>query len=288
MSGRAGNRLLLAITAVLFSTGGAVIKATTLDNWQVAGFRSGIAAAVLFAAIPSSRRIRDWRIALVGLAYAAMLVLFVQSTKLTTAANAIFLQSTAPLYLLLIGPVLLREPVRRAELLVIAAVAAGMVCVFAGPETRSATALDPALGNRYGALSGLAWALSVAGLRWLGRRPGAGNAATATVAAGNTIAFLICLPMALPVARIGVRDAAALVYLGVVQIGLAYVLLTRAIRHVPALEAATLLLLEPALSPVWAWMAHGERPGPLAIAGGIIIVAATLLNAWRQSRPSAS
>ena len=118
------NRLLLFTAALLFSTGGAAIKAATLTGWQVACFRSGVAAAVLLAVLPEARRAWSWRIVPVAAAYAATLITFVLANRLTTSANAIFLQSTAPLYLLLLSPLLLREPIHRADLLYMAAVVA--------------------------------------------------------------------------------------------------------------------------------------------------------------------
>ncbi|HLS47395.1 MAG TPA: hypothetical protein VK012_02685, partial [Gemmatimonadales bacterium] len=99
-------RLRLVLAALLFSTGGAAIKATTLTAWQVAGFRSGVAALVLFLLLPESRRGWSWRTLLVGISYAATLLLFVLANKLTTSANTIFLQSTAPLYILILSPLL--------------------------------------------------------------------------------------------------------------------------------------------------------------------------------------
>jgi drug/metabolite transporter, DME family len=104
------------------------------------------------------------------------------------------------------------------------------------------------------------------------------------VVAGNLFAFLLALPLALPVHGVRPLDWGILVYLGVFQIGLAYLLLTRAVRHVPAFEATTLLLLEPVLNPVWAWLLVGERPGALALAGGGLILAATFLHTWHESR----
>jgi drug/metabolite transporter (DMT)-like permease len=101
----------------------------------------------------------------------------------------------------------------------------------------------------------------------------------ATVAAGNLMAFLVALPLAVPVtAAAGGANLLVILYLGVVQIGLAYVCVTRAIRHVPAFEATTILLLEPVMNPIWAWLVHGETPGPWALAGGAIILSATLVN----------
>lgn len=105
-----------------------------------------------------------------------------------------------------------------------------------------------------------------------------------TVLMGNLLACAATLPMALPVAVWRWQDAAVILWLGVFQIALAYLCLTRGIRHVPAFEATTLLLLEPALNPVWTWLVHGERPAALALAGGGIILSSTLLNAWWQGR----
>lgn len=281
---RASNWLLLMAAAFLFSTGGAAIKAITMTPWQIASFRSGIAAAALAALVPDGRRGWNWRLLPVGIAYAATLVAFTLATKMTTSANAIYLQSTAPLYLLLIGPLLLKEPLSRSDLLFLAAVASGMWLCVGSSQPAVATAPNPRLGNLMGALSGLTWALTVSGLRWLGKREGAGNAATATVVMGNLLACAIGLPMALPAPHAGWLNLSVLLYLGVFQIGLAYLFVTRAIRQVPAFEATTVLLLEPALNPVWVWLVQGERPARSSIAGGVLILSATLLNAWWQNR----
>jgi drug/metabolite transporter (DMT)-like permease len=278
---------LLLAAAVLFSTGGAAIKAATLTAWQVASFRSGVAAAALYLLLPVARRF-ELRMAPAALAYAGMLLLFVLATRLTTAANAIFLQSTAPLYLLGIGPLLLREPLKPRDLGFAAGVVAGMALLFARADAPSGTAPDPALGNLLGAAAGLFWALTVASLRWLGKE---GKSSLASVAFGNTMAFVLGLPMALPVERLAAGDVAVLAYLGVVQIGLAYVCVTRALEHVIAFEASAILLVEPALNPVWAWLVHGERPGAWSIAGGGVILGAIAVKtviderAARVARP---
>ena len=282
------SRLLLFATAFLFSTGGAAIKACSLSGWQVAGFRSGIAAVTLFVLLPEARRAWTWRVALVSIVYAATLVMFVLANKLTTSANAIFLQSTSPLYFLLLSPLLLHEPIRRLDVLVIAAVASGAVLLLFGSESVRVTAQDPSRGNVLGALTGLSWALTLAGLRWLGKHDRNPEAGSATVIAGNIIAAVVCLPMALPLGHIALADVAVLVYLGVFQIGLAYFLLTRSIRQVPALEAATLLLVEPVFNPIWTWLVHGERPSSPALLGGLVILSATFGATWWRSRAEVS
>ena len=277
-----GDRLLLVTAAVLFSTGGVAVKAASLTGWQMASCRSGVAAVALLAALPETRRGWNWRIVPVAAVYAATLVFFVVANRLTTAADAIFLQSTAPLYLLLLGPLLLGEPIRRGDLLFMAPVAVGLAMFFVGAEPAVRTAPDPARGNLFAAASGLSYALALAGLRWLGRRER--DSGMAAVAMGNVLACLAALPLALPMHSVSRADAAVALYLGVVQIGVAYWCVTRAMRRVKALEANLLLLLEPALNPVWVWLVHGERPGPWAASGGAIILLATLANTLRAKR----
>jgi drug/metabolite transporter (DMT)-like permease len=219
----------------------------------------------------------------VAVAYAATLILFVLANRLTTAANAIFLQATAPLYVLLLGPWLLHERVRRSDVFYIAAVALGLALFFVGSDAAVATAPDPPRGNLLALASGVTYALMLAGLRWQGKH-GEPDAGLKTAAAGNVLAFLLALPAALPLRGFSGADAAVILYLGLFQVGLAYWCLTRAIRHVPAFEATTMLQLEPAMSPFWTWMVHREIPAPWAMAGGVLIISATVVNTWRQRR----
>jgi drug/metabolite transporter (DMT)-like permease len=270
--------------AFLFSTGGAAIKAAAFTGWQIAGLRSGVAALVLWLFAPGGRRAWNWRIALVGAAYAATLVLFVLANRLTTSANTIFLQSTAPLYVMLLAPWLLHERVRAADVAFMAIVALGLTLFFVGTEPPHATAPDPARGNLLAAGSGVTWALTVCGLRWMGSRDADGSSAMAAVVVGNLIAFAASLPGALPLGQHPAGDWAVIVYLGAFQIGVAYMLVTSALRWLPALEASIILLIEPALNPLWAWAVQGEVPGSFAIAGGAIILGATTLRTWIDAR----
>ncbi len=281
-AGRA--RLEIVGAALLFSTGGAAIKATALGPWQVAGLRSGIAAVALLLLVPGARRGLTPRVLPVAAAYAATLVLFVGGTKLTTAAATIFLQSTAPLYVLLAGPWLLEERVGRRDLVTLIPVAAGLLLVFLGAGPPARTAPDPLRGNVLAALSGVAWAATLLGLRWVGT--GRAGAATpmAAVLAGNVLAFLACLPFVGSLAAAAPRDWLAVGYLGVFQIGAAYALLTAAVRHLQALELSLLVLVEPALNPLWTWLAHREDPGGWTVAGGALILGATAARSWLEAR----
>jgi DME family drug/metabolite transporter len=278
------HRLQILAAALLFSTGGSAIKGTDFTSWQVASFRSGIAALTVLLLVREARRGWSWRGLPVSVAYAACMVLFVIANKLTTAANAIFLQSTAPLYILLLGPFLLKERIRKADVVFMAVVGLGLASFFVEADRAVATAPHPLQGNIAALASGVCWALAVMGLRWLSSRDGGAGSAFPTVVSGNLIAFVACLPFAFPVTTGGAGDWASLVYLGVFQIAVAYIFLTRGIRHVPALEASTLLLAEPALSPIWALLVHGERPGGWALAGGATILGATLAKTWWDAR----
>lgn len=277
----------LVAAAALFSTGGAAIKATAMTGWQVACLRSGIAACALLLFLPEARRGLGRRAAVVSIAYAATLILYVTANKLTTSANTIFLQSTGPLYILLLGPWLLKERVRGVDVAIMAVVALGLGLLLLGTEAPVRTAPAPYQGNILAAISGLTWAFTLMGLRWMGADPSGGSPAGAVVL-GNSLAFLVTLPMALPLGGIGPGDWLAVSYLGVFQIALAYALVTRAVGHVPALQASILLLVEPALNPIWSWLAHGERPGPWSLAGGLMILGATTVGTFLAARARAA
>lgn len=281
-------RLQVVGAAVLFSTGAAAVKAISFTGWQVAGLRSGIACLALLILLPAARRRWTWRTLLVGLAYAGALVSYVLANKLTTAANTIFLYSTAPLYILLLGPLLLKEPVRRRDLLFMAAMGLGLALFFVEIEAPRETATDPMVGNLLALSGGVFWALTVVGLRWLSGRESAGESSVSAVAAGNLLACLACLAPSLPLAAGSLGDWLLVSYLGIVQIGLAYLLFTWGLRRVTALEGSLLVLLEPVLNPFWAWWVHRETPGVWAMLGGAVILTAIAVRALSSqiSRPT--
>ncbi|MDX2166597.1 MAG: DMT family transporter [Deltaproteobacteria bacterium] len=266
-------RLALLAGALCFSTGGAAIKFCSLNGWQVASFRSGVAVLALLVLAPTGLRSmgrRDW---VVGAAMAATLIAFVVANKLTSAANVIFLQSTSPFYLLVLAPWLLGEPLQRRDLAIMLAIAAGMALFFIGEQPATHSAPDPLRGNLIAAASGLSFALTLIGLRWVSR---GGGTRSGMLIAGNALTFLLCLPLALPVIGASLADWLVIAWLGVVQIGFAYLLVTAGLQRVPAFEAALLLMLEPVLNPVWAALVQGEIPSPWALAGGAVILTASL------------
>jgi drug/metabolite transporter (DMT)-like permease len=263
--------------ALLFSTGGVAIKLSTLSGWQVSCLRSLVAAIVLISLLPRLRTTWTWRSWIVAVPYAATFTLYTLANKLTTAANAIYLQDTAPLYILLLGPLLLRERIRSADIVFMAALLLGLGLIFTAGIEASANATDPALGNLLAACSGLSWALTVLGLRWLAVRSltQAENPINAVVA-GCLLASLLGAFFAFPFEDLRIGNWVIVAFLGVFQIALAYLLVTAGIRDVSALEASLLLLVEPVLSPLWAWLFLAEAPGSLAVAGGALVILATV------------
>ena len=271
--------LAILATALLFSTGGAAIKACGLTAWQVASFRSGVAAVALALLVPAARRVSG-RVLLVAIAYAGTLVSFVLANKLTTATQAVFLQAAAPLYVVVLERWLLGTPMARRDAPILGAVGIGIVLLFLGSGQAYATAPDPVRGNTIAIVSGVFYAFLMVGLRWLAADATApqGTAAAATLW-GNVLAFAAALPLALPIVESQPVDWAVIAYLGVFQIGLAYYLMTRAMRTITALDTAVLLLIEPLLNPTFVWLMHGETPTPMAMAGGALVLAATT---WRS------
>jgi len=270
--GPAASRLQILAAAVLWSTAGAAIKSCGLDGWQIASGRSLVAGLFLLALVPEARRRPTLRVLLVSVAYAFTVVLFVVATKLTTAANAIFIQDTAPLWVLLLSPWLLSERPTRGELLAIPVYGLGLGLFFL--DDLSAGQLQ---GNLVALASGVAFALSIIGLR-LVRHDG-----PPALVFGNLVAAVAALPLALAGPAPTGLDVALVGYLGVFQLGLSYLLFSRGLLGTPAVEASLLVLLEPVLNPIWTFFAAGERPGPWAVVGGAIVLGAT---AWRAVVPA--
>jgi DME family drug/metabolite transporter len=269
-------RLAVVGAAICWSTAGAAIKLAGglgLTGWQTGGGRAIVAAAVMALLMPGARRGWNGRTAAVAVAYALTTTLFVIANTLTTSANAIFLQDVAPLWVILLSPWLLGERPTRQDLLSAPIYIGGTALFFIDELAPGA-----GLGNLMAILSGVAFAFLILGLRWL--RDGGADAA---VLQGNLLAFLICLPGAVRGGPITEKALAVVTFLGVFQLGLAYVLFNRGVRVVSAVEASLLALVEPVLNPIWAFLLAGERPGKWAIAGGTMILAATV---WKVVAPA--
>ena len=272
----------MVAAAVLWSTGGLFIKWTTVSGLELSFGRS-LLAAVTVAIFTRHEGFGLNRVtAIASVLYAALLVLFVLATKQTTAANAIFLQYTAPVYLLILEPLIYKEKFRRRDLIVVIACVAGMSLFFVGK-------LRPqdVTGNLLALASGFCFACYFLLLRHSMAR--AVNRASSVIY-GNLLVVLVTAPVGIKaLAGMTRHDAVSIVYLGVVQIGVAYTLFTVAMaRGVRSLDAGIVGYIEPVLNPIWVFLVLGEQPTKWALVGGAIIVAAvmvhTLLEAKRGRR----
>lgn len=264
----------LIVAALCWSLGGLLIKSVGWSGWAVAGGRGLIAAAFLVCTHRDLRfhLSRDQVLGAVG--YAACTVLFCAANKYTTAANAILLQYTAPVWVALFGAWVLGERADRQDWFAIGAVLAGLTLFFADSLDWS-----HAYGNLLGLLSGVAFA----GMTLAMRRQKDGSPIESIIL-GNLLAFAAGLPAILRAPPLPERGWIALLLLGTIQLGFAYRLYAQAIREVTALEAVLLPVIEPILNPLWVLIALGERPRPLSLAGGALVLAAVTLRAARSIR----
>lgn len=247
--------------ALLWSLGGVLIKSVTWNPLAIAGMRSGIAALVFLCYLRKPRFTFSPTQIGGAVAYAGTVVLFVVANKLTTAANAIVLQYSAPIYVILLSKPLLHEPPKGRDFLAVGAVFAGMTLFFLGRLEWGSL-----LGNLVAIGSGVTFALLAIFLRL--ERNGSPFEA---VLLGNVLAAAIGLPFM----RGGFPEAQGILFLlilGVFQIGVAYLFYVEAVKTVTAFEACFIPIIEPILNPVWVFLFLGEAPGRWALLGGGIIL----------------
>ncbi len=273
--------LFILLAAILFSTGGLFIKLTSLSAFQLSCGRS-LLAAIVVALLTRRAGFGINRVtALTSVLYAALLLLFVLATKLTTAANAIFLQYTAPIFILLLEPVMYKERLRRRDVVTVAICIVGMSLFFIGrlrPQDWQ--------GNACALVSGFFFAL----FTLLLRHPRAREVNPASsVLYGNLLLFVVTAPTLLPViGDVSARDFGIIAYLGIVQIGIAYTLFTLGLaRGVRSLDAGIVGYIEPVLNPILVLLFYGEQPGRWAILGGAIIISAACAHAVWGAKKSA-
>ena len=286
MSPRAHNQsdgsplLLVVAAAVIWSTGGLFIKWTTLNGLELSFGRSLLAAITVAVFTRREGFGLNRMTAITSVLYAALLLLFVLATKATTAANAIFLQYTAPLYVLILEPIFYKEKFRRRDLITVVVCVAGMSLFFIGK-------LRPqdVTGNLLALASGLCFAAYFLLLRHSSAREV--NRASSVIY-GNLLVVLICAPAGVgAMGRISSADALSVAYLGIVQIGVAYTLFTLGMaRGIRSLDAGIVGYIEPVLNPVWVFLFLGERPSTWALLGGVIIVGAVATHTIVKARES--
>jgi drug/metabolite transporter (DMT)-like permease len=259
---------LLVATAVLWSFGGLLIKIISWNSMAIAGGRSALAAAVMLLVI--RRRHLNCSFDQVGgaVCYAINVILFVVATKMTTAANAIFLQYTAPIYVAILGAYFLKEKVTGFEWLTIVAAMFGMALFFFDRLT-----FANYWGNGLAILAGVAFAGMIVFMRRQKSEFPLGS-----IFLGNILVAIVCLPFMFGQApdKVGWLALAAL---GILQLGLSYILYSIAIKRVTALEGIMVPMLEPVLNPIWVFLFLGEQPGRWAVPGGIIVILSAVVCA---------
>lgn len=262
---------MLVAAAVLWSLGGVLIKGVDWHPVAIAGTRSLIGAALIGVVFHRELRF-TWSFDQIGaaLAYAGTVVFFVIANKLTTAANAILLQYTAPVYVVLFSPWFLGERASRRDWLILLIMMGGMVLFFLDELT-----LDGYLGNGFALGSGVCFA-------WLTLflRRHKNISALPSLFLGNLLAGMIGLPFMFQTMP-DLSSWIGLLLLGVVQLGLPYILYALALRHVMAVEGILIPMIEPVLNPVWVFLMMGETPSPWAMVGGTIILGAVVFRARR-------
>ncbi|KUO71137.1 MAG: hypothetical protein APF77_23795 [Clostridia bacterium BRH_c25] len=253
--------LYLIIASLLWSTGGLLIKSIQWNAMAIAGMRSLIAAIIMLAVIKKPNlKFNKYKIG-GAFAYVGTVALFVMANKLTTAATAILLQYTAPIYVALLGAWLLKERTTALDWLTIFLVFGGMFLFFIDEMSPGGM-----LGNIYAALSGICFASMVLMLR-----KQKDESPLESVFWGNVLTAIIGLPFMFT----SMPDTSSwigLLLLGVFQLGISYILYALAIKHVSALEAILIPVIEPLLNPVWVFLVMAELPGPWAFVGGFIVL----------------
>ncbi len=268
--------LFLVAAALCWSLAGLLIKhvAATWPGLAVAGGRGAI-AAVFLVCTNRGLRFTFSRDQLVGaLGYAACTITFCTATTMTTAANAILLQYTAPVWVAIFGAWFLGEHATRADWVTIVVALAGMALFFA-----DSLQLGHLGGDTLAVVSGVCFAgMTIALRRQKGTSP------IESIILGNVLAFLVGLPWIVRAALLPPAGWVSLVVLGVVQLGVSYWLYARAIVHVTALEAVLIPVIEPILNPLWVLLALHEKPTGFALAGGAVVLTAVTVRAVASIR----
>jgi drug/metabolite transporter (DMT)-like permease len=268
--------LLMLTAAVLWSSSGLLVK---IIDWQPLSILSArsMVATVVFLIYLRRPNLRWTRPQIAGaLGYVGAQVFFISATKLTTAANAIFLTYTSPLYIVLFGYWLLKERPQRADWLSMLVIFAGMLLFFG-----DRLSFEGFYGNVLAILGGMAMAVMILCMRR--QKEGVpGN----TILMGNLLGALIGLPFLLretfTPSSIGIIS-----YLGIFQIGISFVCYSVAIKSLQALESTLILIMEPILNPLWVFLVIGEVPGRLASVGGVLVLGAVAARAFISARSTA-
>ena len=283
MNAKRNSMIMMAICAIMWSIGGIFIKLISWSPLLIAGGRSLIAAAVLAVyMIYTKTPVKICRYSIgAGIGLSCACIFFVIANKLTTAANAIVLQYTAPIFILLMTAVIFKQKLKKRELAVVAVTMAGIVLFFLDQ-------LSPGniVGNIFGILAGIFLALMFVMV-------GQGGNDDSIRMSGILFAHIITAAVGVPIGLMGTASTSGteilyLVILGIFQLGIPYVLYAVASRDCPPLACSLIGMLEPLFNPVWVAIFLGEMPGVFALIGAVIIVCAVTWWCVSESRSDTS
>lgn len=256
------------LAAVLWSTAGLFIKLLPQDAFTIIFYRSTYAMLLFALLFRGKVLLVNRQVWFNAVFYTLLVVTFVLSTKLTTAANSIFLQYTGTAYILLLEPILFKTPLKKINLWTTVVCFMGMGLFFFADLD-----LVGGLGIGLAALSGLFMAAL-----FLGQRINPPEYHVAAIFWGNILVMIVGLPFFLQSPPATMGQHGMLVFLGIMQLGMGYVMFTYGLQRITALEASLIAMLEPLLNPVWVMIGHGEKPAFVAMIGGGIIVCALIVR----------
>lgn len=249
------------IAAVLLSSGGILLKFIDMHPMAIAGARGVIATIIVWAYLKKPNFTFSKPQVIGGVCYSLMVITFIIANKLTTAANAIVLQYTAPIWVAILGAWLLKEKIHLYDWISIVVVCFGMVLFFI--EDMDGGSL---VGNIVAILSGVVLAGSTIAMRF--QKDGS---PVETTLLGHMITVIIGLPFLFK-ADFTLQNIIGIVLLGVFQLGISYILYSLALKHLKALESMLIMFFEPVLNPIWVAIFYGEKPSLYSLIGGIIII----------------
>lgn len=267
--------LCLIIASILWSTGGLLIKWVDWNPIAIAGIRSGISSLVMigfwFVLTKKLPKRPDKFVFFGALNYMILVMLFVSANKLTTSANAILLQFTAPIWAMIIGAIFFKEKFDKKDILTVVVVFGGMILFFIGDIDGGGL-----LGNILAVISGISMALMIISLKKV-----TNHKPLEVVIWGNIFTFIVAIPFYSGIVLTS-ANITGILLLGVFQLGISYIFFTKGIENVTVLEGILIPVIEPLLNPIWVFMGTGEKPSQFALIGGVIVLAAVLYHSTSE------
>ena len=267
--------LCLVIASILWSTGGLLIKWVDWNPIAIAGIRSGISSLVMIGfwfVLTKKLPMRPDKFVMFGaINYVILVMLFVSANKLTTSANAILLQFTAPIWAMILGAIFFKVKFEKKDFLTVGVVFGGMILFFIGDIDGGGL-----LGNILAVISGISMALMIITLKKV-----TNHKPLEVVIWGNIFTFIVAMPFYSGIVLTS-ANVTGIVLLGVFQLGISYIFFTKGIENVTVLEGILIPVIEPLLNPIWVFIGTSEKPSQFALIGGVIVLAAVLYHSTSE------